>query len=52
MHLQLVTDAATARIKQDWDAHILASDKGVNHILLLSDTLAEGIIKQFPKKFQ
>lgn len=51
-HLQLVTDAVTARIKQDWDGDILAFDKGINHILVLADTLSEGIIKQFPKKFQ
>ncbi|WP_426445834.1 glycosyltransferase [Paenibacillus sp. S-38] len=51
-HLQLVADALQARLKQDWDADIRAFDQGEAHLLHLADTLAQGIIKQFPKKFQ
>ncbi|MFD0590309.1 glycosyltransferase [Paenibacillus sp. GCM10027627] len=51
-HLQMVTDAVVARIKKDWDADIAAFDKGINHIIVLSDALADGIIKQFPKEFK
>lgn len=52
MHLKLVADDATARIKGDWDADILAFDLGEAHIIKLADTLTDGIIKQFPKRFQ
>ncbi|MEK8129806.1 glycosyltransferase [Paenibacillus filicis] len=52
MHLKFVADQATARIKKDWKADIDAFDQGEDHILKLSDTLAEGIIKQFPDKFK
>lgn len=51
-HLQLTTDEAVARITKDWDADITSYDKGEDHILMLSDTITEGIIKQFPGKFK
>ncbi|WP_179863237.1 hypothetical protein [Bacillus pseudomycoides] len=44
-------DQVVARLKKDWDAVILAFDKGEDHIIKLADTLTEGIIKQFPQKF-
>ncbi|WP_179864466.1 hypothetical protein [Bacillus pseudomycoides] len=44
-------DQVVARLKKDWDAEILAFDKGEDHIIKLADTLTEGIIKQFPQKF-
>lgn len=52
MHLQLVADDLSARLKKDWDADIIAFDKGEEHIILLADTLTEGIIKQFPNSFK
>ncbi|MFC5652552.1 glycosyltransferase [Paenibacillus solisilvae] len=52
VHLQLVAADAAARIKKDWDADIAAFDEGESHIIKLSDTLATGIIKQFPDKFK
>lgn len=51
VHLQLLTDNVTARIKKDWDADITSFDKGEEHIILLADTLSEGMIKQFPDRF-
>jgi hypothetical protein len=51
MHLKLVTDSAVARLKKDWDADIQAFDKNEAHLIHFADTLAEGIIKQFPNKF-
>lgn len=51
MHLKLVADTVVARIKGDWDADIIATDLGEAHLIKLADTLTEGIIKQFPKKF-
>ena len=51
MHLQLLTDQVSARLKKNTDAEILAFDKGEDHIIKLADTLTKGIIKQFPNKF-
>lgn len=52
MHLQLVTDAVKARLTKDWDADVVAFDKGQEHIILLADVLSEGVIKQFPQQFK
>lgn len=51
-HLQLLTNNVSARLKKDWDADILAFDQGKEHIIMLSDLLSDGIIKQFPKQFK
>jgi hypothetical protein len=51
-HLQLTTEEAVSRINKNWDADIVAFDKGVTHILMLADALSEGIIKQFPERFK
>lgn len=51
-HLQLVTDDVTARAKKDWDAEIVAFDKGLEHMIMFADILTEGIVKQFPDKFK
>nr|WP_249414150.1 glycosyltransferase [Alteribacter keqinensis] len=52
MHLKLVADIVTARVNKDWDADILAFDKGEDHIIVLADALTDGIIKQFPDQFK
>jgi REP element-mobilizing transposase RayT len=52
MHLALVTEDVVARIKKDWDANIIAFDKGEDHIIVMADALSDGIIKQFPDKFK
>ena len=51
MHLQLLTDQVSARLKKDTEAEIIAFDKGEDHIIKLADALTKGIIKQFPNKF-
>lgn len=50
-HLDLTTAEVVGRLKKDWAVDIDAYDKGHDHILMLADSLTEGIIKQFPKKF-
>lgn len=50
-HLQLVSDAAVARIKKDYAADIQAYDKGVAHVLMIADATSSGIMKQFPNRF-
>jgi len=52
MHLKLTTDEAVARLQGNWTADVAAYDKVVNHILHMSDTLADGIVKQFPARFR
>lgn len=51
-HLQLITDAVTARLNQDWQSDIMAYDKGEDHMIKCVEILVEGIIKQFPKQFK
>jgi len=51
-HLEYVTLQVSCRIKKDWDSEIRAYDDGLQHVLLLSDLLANGVVQQFPEKFK
>jgi hypothetical protein len=51
-HLEYTTQEVVSRIKKDWASDIEAYDMGHEHILMLADTLTEGIVIQFPEKFQ
>jgi hypothetical protein len=51
VHLSTTTDEVVARLTKNWDADVRAYDKVYDHILMLADALADGIVKQFPEKF-
>jgi hypothetical protein len=50
-HLSTTTDEVVARLTKNWDNDVKAYDAVYDHILHMSDALAEGIVKQFPEKF-
>lgn len=50
-HLKLTTEEAIQRIKKDYDADVVAYDNIHNQILKMADMLSDGIVKQFPEKF-
>ncbi len=51
MHLSTTTEEVVARLNKNWDADARAFDAVYDHILKMSDALADGIVKQFPGKF-
>lgn len=51
-HLSLTTDEAVARLQGDYQADIEAFDKVVGQAMEMADTLSDGIIAQFPEKFE
>lgn len=52
LHLSLTKGEAVARITQDWEADVKAFDDIFIEIMTVSDALSEGIVKQFPGKFE
>lgn len=51
LHLALTKKEAVARLTGKWEEDIVAFDDIFTEIMTVSDTLSEGIIKQFPDKF-
>jgi hypothetical protein len=51
MHLDQTLDEATHRLQGNFDQDIKDYDGIVEHILKMADILSDGIIAQFPKKF-
>lgn len=51
MHVNLVLQEETTRLRGDWAANIAAFDASFRHALQMADMLSDGIIKQFPNRF-
>jgi hypothetical protein len=51
-HLRLTTDEVVARLTGDWEADVAAYDAIHVHALGMADTLSEGLLKQFPRRFR
>lgn len=51
-HLKLTKDEAVARLTGKWNDDVTAFDDIFTEILTVSDTLADGIVRQFPQKFE
>ena len=49
-HLALTTQEATARLQQRWDDDIAKFDAIFNQAVMMTDALAEGILKQHPTR--
>ena len=50
-HLSTTTKEVVARLNKNWDEDVRAYDEVYRHILMMSDALSDGIVKQFPDKF-
>jgi hypothetical protein len=50
-HLDFTTQETVARLKRDWAADIRAYDENHDHMLMFSDMLSNGIVRQFSQRF-
>jgi hypothetical protein len=51
LHLKLTKDETVARISGDWAADVKAFDDIFTEILVVADTLHDGLVAQFPDRF-
>jgi hypothetical protein len=51
LHLKLTKDETVARISGDWAADVKAFDDIFNEILVVADTLHDGLVAQCPDRF-
>jgi hypothetical protein len=51
MHLITTKNEVAARVDKNWEADVKAFDEVYDHIVMMSDALTDGIVKQFPEKF-
>ena len=51
-HVKVTTEEVVARKNKDYDRDIMAYDRLHDGILAMSDILADGIVRQFPDRFQ
>jgi type VI protein secretion system component VasK len=50
-HLKTTLAELDARLNKKWDDDVKAYDAAYDHILKMSDAIADGIVKQYPDKF-
>lgn len=51
-HLELTTGEVVSRLGKKWQDDIQFYDKGHVHMLMFSDVLTDGVVKQFPDLFK
>jgi len=51
MHIDLLMKEASAHLKKDWSGSIAAFDESMRQAQQMADMLSEGIMKQFPSRF-
>lgn len=51
-HLRTTTDQVVARLTKKWDEDVTSFDHIYDHILKMSDAIADAVVKQFPEKFR
>jgi hypothetical protein len=51
-HLDLTTGEVVGRLTGEWPKDIASYDAGHQHMMMFSDALSSGIVKQFPDKFR
>jgi hypothetical protein len=51
LHLKLTKDETVARITADWAADVKAFDDIFTEIMVVADTIYEGLVAQFPERF-
>ena len=51
MHIDLLMKEATAHLKKDWSGSVAALDESMRQATQMADVLSEGIMKQFPSRF-
>lgn len=50
-HLKMTKDEAVARLTSNWEMDVKTYDMIHDEILMMADTLTDGIVKQFPARF-
>lgn len=51
-HLKFTTDEVVDRLEKDWMGDIKTADLNETHLIHMGDFLTDGIVKQFPEKFE
>jgi len=51
MHIDLLMKQASAQLKKDWSGSVAAFDESMRQATQMADMLSEGIMKQFPSRF-
>jgi hypothetical protein len=51
MHIDLLMKEAQAQLKKDWSGSVAAFDESMRQAQQMADMLSEGIMKQFPSRF-